>query len=331
MTDACCQLHCHSSLSFKDGLPSEAGLVIRAKDLGQPGIGLTNHGHLYGAPRFFKACKEHNMKGVIGMEIYEAMPHVWDPDPAGPHHALFKGKWEEGKWRYFHLTLWAQDQTGWENLCAIHTKSFTQGFKPKNQPLVDRATLEQHSAGVIVGLGCPQSRTNRTLETQGYSAALAAAEWYFEVFPGRVYVEVMTATPDQMRMLTDQRNIAKHFGAETVGTNDIHYLVRSDGVLNGPHHMLVQARKHKSAATAEAETQDRSDDSFGDWYGSSDFYVKTRAEMIESGVFAREVDVGLEILDRVTFDFNGMPPPQPPVAHVPPPGENPAFDAWLAS
>lgn len=329
--DHCVQLHTHSSLSFKDGLPSEDGIVAKAYELDQPGVGLTNHGHLYGAQRFFKACAKYNVKGVIGTEIYEAVPHTWDTDPDGPGHALFKGKWTPGLQRYFHLTLWAMNQEGWENLCALHTQSFTKPYKPKNQPLIDRASLERHSAGIIVGLGCINSRVNQAwVRGEGDNAAYKAADWYFETFEDRVYVEVMANVAEQVSLLVPQRKLAKRYGRPTVGTNDVHYLERADGVKDGSHHTLIKARKWRSSASAEAESDDQSDDSFGSWYGSDEYFMKTRAEMVACGIQASEVDASMEILDRVTFDFDGMPDPKPPAAPVPEPGQDPEFDAWLA-
>lgn len=330
MADLCCQLHCHDSMSFKDGLAPIEKLVERAAELEQPGIGCTNHGHVYSAPRFFRACSKFNIRGVIGMEAYEAVPHTWDPDPSGPHHALFKGKWQEGVHRYYHLTLWVMNQKGWENLCAIHTQSYTKGFKPKNQPLVDRDTLERHNEGLLLGLGCPQSRTNRALE-QGFQEGIDAAKWYFDVFGDRVYVEVMAALPEQVRMLADQRKLAKYFGRPTMGVNDVHYLTRDDGVLRGPHHMLVMARKFKSKDTEAAESADRSDDAFGSWYGSDQFYVKTRQEMVQSGIFQAEVDTSLLFLDRVNFDFLAMDEPKPPTARIPDIGVDLDFDHYVLS
>lgn len=330
MSDRCVQLHVHNSHSFLDGLAPAADLVARAAELGQPGIGLTNHGHLFAAPPFFSACKQHGIKGVIGMEAYEAVPHTWDPDPEGPHVRLFKEEYDVNKPRYYHLTLWAMNQQGWENLCAIHTKSYTKDYKPKNQPLVDRATLEQHHEGIIVGLGCPQSRTNRALE-RDYNQALAAAKWYFDVFDDRVYVEVMSVLPEQVRMLSDQRKLAKYFNRPTLGVNDVHYVWKKDGAFNGPHHTLVMARKYKSAAVAETETGDASDEAFGSWYGADGFYMKSRDEMIQAGIFPAEIDVSLEILDRVEFDFYAMPEPKPPTAHIPGPGVDLEFDAFVAA
>jgi len=331
---------------FKDGLAPEADLVARAAGLGQPGIGLTNHGNLFGTPALFKACTEHNVKGAIGMEIYEAVPHEINIDlessckekdgKDNPLYELsevarFKRKYDPQQPRYFHLTLWAMNLEGWENLCALHTLSYEELYKPKYQPLIDRAHLEQHSAGLIVGLGCPASRTNWTLAAQGLDAAIEAASWYFDVFDDRVYVEVMGNLPEQQAALRDQRRLAQHFGRPTLAVNDVHYVTREDGVEHGAHHTLVQARKYKSSATAEEQSTDKSDDSYGSWYGSDEFFLKSREEMLQTGMLAPEIDTSVAVLDRIDFDFSQMDKPAKPQALVPDPGDEPEFDIWLQS
>lgn len=342
MSDACCQLHVHSSHSFKDGLAPESDLVERAAELGQPGIGLTNHGNLFGTPALFKACDEHGVKGVVGMEIYEAVSPKIDPELealahgdvdkySGSEWARFKEKYNPATPRYFHLTLWAMNLTGWENLCALHTLSYTAPFKPKNQPLIDKANLEKHSEGLILGLGCPASRVNWTLATAGYEPALDVASWYFDVFGDRAYVEVMGNLPEQQSALRPQRKLAQHFGRPCLASNDVHYVKREDGVENGAHHTLVQARKFGSTSTKDEKSDDKSDEAFGSWYGSDEFFLKSREEMLQTGMQPGEIDSSLEILDRVSFDFNKLEPPRKPRAPVPAAGVDPEFELWLTT
>ena len=322
----CCQLHCHSTSSFFDGLAPVDELVERAAALGQPGIALTDHGNIFGAAKFFKACKKHGIKGVIGMEAYEAVPHAWDPER---DKAIMDRKFDEGP-RYFHLTMWAQDLQGWQNLCGLHSDSFRLHHKPKNQPLVDRAMLEKRSEGLMIGLGCMASRTNRAMAEQGPDAAYEAAKWYVEVFGDRVYAEVMGNLPEQMALINDQRKLATKLGVPVIATNDVHYVTQEDGRENGPHHALVQARAFKKKEKEE-QSDDKSDAGYGKWYGTDEFYLKSRAEMLTTGgINAAEIDRTLEVLDRVTFDFYSIAEPAPPVAPVPVPGEDPEFDQFLA-
>lgn len=259
------------------------------------------------------------------MEAYEAVPHEWD---AERDKAILTRQWDGGQSRYFHLTIWVADLTGWRNLCQLHSQSFTKNFRPKNQPLLDRASLERHSDGLMIGLGCMASRVNRALATDGLDDAYKAAKWYTEVFEDRVYCEVMANLPEQQALLRDQRKLAKKLGRPTVATNDVHYLERSDGAEGGTHHILVQARAHRKKDVEK--TDDKSEAGYGKWYGTDEFYLKSAQQMKEtSGLQEDEVERTGEVMARCEFDFSGLTHPAPPVAPVPEPGEDKAFDKWL--
>ena len=326
-------LHTHSNMSQKDGLAPVDELVARAAQLGQPGIGLTDHGVMFGAPALFKACAHHQIQGMMGCELYEAVPHQFDMERDG---GIFKIKWADlqpGQYRYHHLTVWAINDMGWRNLCALHARSWSPAYHPtvRGKPLVDRASLEEHSEGLIVGLGCLASRTSAALATQGEEAAYQQAKWAAEVFAGRCFMEVMGNLPEQQALIRGQRRVAQRLGIPVIATNDVHYTLQEHGREHGPHHTLVQSRMFKKAGT-EAST-DRSDTGFGSWHGSG-FWLKSGAEMLATGGLLRdEITRTVEVLAMADFDFNAIPKPAPPVADVliPSVGDDPAFDAFLAA
>jgi DNA polymerase-3 subunit alpha len=324
-----CHLHVHSVKSFRDGLEPVENLVAKAAFLGQPGIALTDHGVLYGAPDLFKAAKDYGIKAVPGMEIYEPVPHAFDIERDGE---IFKVKWADlpdGTYRYHHLTLWAMNEAGWLNLVELHSQSFQAEYHPseRGKPLIDRASMEAHNEGLMVGLGCIASRTNQALVRGDEDAAYEAGKWHAEVFEDRAYVEIHANTAEQIALQRGQRRLAQRLGIPTLGTNDVHYLDRKDGVEHGPHHTLVKSRRFKKADTEEST--DKSDDGFGSWYGSDGFYMKSAQQMLEAGYPREELVRSVEILDRVTFDFDALPKPKPPVAVVPEPGEDESFEAFL--
>lgn len=321
-----CHLHVHSRYSFLDGLAPVDRLAARAAELEQPALALTDHGVLFGAVQFFKACENSGIKAIIGMEAYEAVPHAWDFERDA---VVFKDKYDKDRPRYFHLTLWAHSLVGWRNLCALHTKSFTADYKPKNQPLIDRANLELHSEGVGVGLGCMQSRTNQAIARGG--DGYEQAKWYREVFGDRLVVEVMANLPEQQAILRPQRKLAKRLGVPCVATNDVHYLEQADGVEHGPHHVLVQARRWKrKQEKSEEGVTDKSEVGYGQWYGTDQFYLKSEQQMHDTGGFLdQELENTLLVADATDFQFSKVPKPSPPVAPIPEPGEDPEFDAFL--
>jgi DNA polymerase III subunit alpha len=330
----CAHLHCHSRYSFKDGQDPVEDLVARAAELGQPGIALTDHGVLFGAPDLFKACAQHDIKGVIGMEGYEAAV-PWDFD-LERDSAIFKVKWADlqpGQDRYYHLTLWVLDRRGWENICALHSQAWSPDHYPtvRGKPLIDRAMLAQHNEGLAIGLGCIASRTSVMLARHtDWHPAYEAASFYVDTFGAdRVFMEVQGNTTDQQALISAQRKLAKRLGVESVATNDVHYVRRTSGVQHGSHHILVQSRRFKKADTEEAT--DKSDDGFGQWYGSDGFYLKSADEMLQTGgLLPDEIERTLQVLDLVDFNFQSLPEPRPPIIAAPAPGVDKGFDSWLA-
>ena len=90
-------LHVHSEYSLLDGACKIDALAARAAELGMPALGLTDHGVLNGAVEFYKACRKHDVKPILGLEAY-----------------LCDDRHERDKVRYErnHLTLLARNGDG---------------------------------------------------------------------------------------------------------------------------------------------------------------------------------------------------------------------------
>jgi DNA polymerase-3 subunit alpha len=113
-------LHVHSHYSLLDGLSKVEDLVKKAKEYGMTALALTDHGAMYGAIEFYKACKDAGIKPIIGVETYIANRTRFDRD------AQIDNK------RY-HLTLLARNAVGYKNLMKAVSKSYLEGFyyKPR--------------------------------------------------------------------------------------------------------------------------------------------------------------------------------------------------------
>ena len=61
-------LHIHSEFSLLDGANRIKDLPVRAKELGMDSIAITDHGVMFGAIDFYKACKKEGIKPIIGCE-----------------------------------------------------------------------------------------------------------------------------------------------------------------------------------------------------------------------------------------------------------------------
>ena len=140
MADDFVHLHVHSDFSLLDGAASVKGLAAKAAQLGQTALALTDHGNMFGVINFYNACKEKNIKPIIGCEFYVA------PD------SRFEKKETQGKKKYYHLILLAKNETGYRNLMVLCAKGYTEGMYYK--PRIDDEILEKHSKGLICLSAC---------------------------------------------------------------------------------------------------------------------------------------------------------------------------------
>ena len=74
-------LHVHSEFSLLDGANRIKDLPVRAKELGMDSIAITDHGVMYGAIDFYKACKKEGVKPIIGCEVYVAPRTRFQKEP----------------------------------------------------------------------------------------------------------------------------------------------------------------------------------------------------------------------------------------------------------
>ncbi len=75
-------LHAHTNFSFGDGACRIPELVAAAAGMGMPALAATDHEGLYGAVRFYQACKEAGIKPIVGVEL-TVEPAV-EPRSPGP-------------------------------------------------------------------------------------------------------------------------------------------------------------------------------------------------------------------------------------------------------
>ncbi len=208
-------LHNHSEYSLLDGHSKLHEMVKRAADLGQPAIALTDHGNVHGAIDFYQAARKVGVKPIIGVEGYVA------PGPRTERNSNERFP--------YHLTLLAQNHTGYQNILRLVTKGHLEGFYYR--PRFDREILEQYSEGVIVLSGCPSGELARNIKNGAEAQITETAGWYREVFKDRYYLELMMheGVPEQASINRRLLELAKSQNLPLVATNDSHYVHQEDG------------------------------------------------------------------------------------------------------
>ena len=119
MADSFTHLHVHTEFSMLDGASRLDELVAKAVQDGQPAIGMTDHGNMYGTLDFYKECNRQGIKPIIGTEAYMAHEHRSERPSRRGRVDDSGGETEGGKKLYYHLTLLAENNEGYKNLIQL--------------------------------------------------------------------------------------------------------------------------------------------------------------------------------------------------------------------
>lgn len=228
-------LHVHTEYSLLDGITHIKDLIKRAKELGMDALAITDHGSMYGAIEFYKACRDAEIKPIIGCEMYVA--------PRS--HTQKEGKIDADP---YHLTLIAKDYQGYLNLMKLVSTAWLDGYYYR--PRVDKELLRKHHEGLIALSSCPAGEFIRSLDSGGLEKAEATAKEYFEIFgEGNYYFEVqdhhwgehakevsepsIKADLERMQKLQDVtfeavKKLGEKLNIQTVATKDLHYVNQED-------------------------------------------------------------------------------------------------------
>ena len=107
MADSFVHLHQHTEYSMLDGAARIGDVVASAVKDGQPAMGITDHGNMYGVLDFYQECNKAGVKPIIGSELYMAHEHRDERlQLRGSRMDDSGGEVEGGKKAYYHLTHW---------------------------------------------------------------------------------------------------------------------------------------------------------------------------------------------------------------------------------
>src|SRR2546429_6058699 len=216
-------LHTHPDFGRPDGPSRIYAMVERAAELGMPALALTDHGVMYGAIHFYKACRQKGIKKILGFEAYVA--------PRG--RADREARVDRDP---YHLTILAADGEGYRNLMALCTIGQKEGLYYK--PRIDREVLARHSKGLIVLSGCLGGEVATQITQGDVEGARETVAAYRDIFgPDRYLLEVQRHGIRAQEAVNETLiGFSKELGLRLVATNDLHYVHRHDAE---PHDVLL--------------------------------------------------------------------------------------------
>lgn len=271
-------LHVHTEYSLLDGSNKISEYVKRMQELGMTAGAITDHGVMFGAIDFYKACKAAGIKPIIGCEVYVAPDSRFDKELTG------------GDDRYYHLILLAENNQGYANLCKIVSRGFTEGYYYK--PRVDMEVLKEFHEGIICLSACLAGEVQRDIQKGLLDEARRCALRYQECFgAGNYYLELQDhGIPEQRTVNMELMKMSRELHIPLVATNDCHYTYSEDAEA---HDILLCIQTGKKVTDEDRMR-----------YEGGQYYVKSEAEMRELFPYALEaIDNTVAIAERCNVEI----------------------------
>ncbi|MBL7044995.1 MAG: DNA polymerase III subunit alpha [Parcubacteria group bacterium] len=209
-------LHTHSHYSLLNALPKIDDLINSAVKANMPSLALTDSGNLYGAIEFYKACKDADIKPIIGVDAFVAVRTRHDKE------ARIDNKRSR-------LVLLAKNNAGYKNLLKLVTCSQLEGFYYK--PRVDKELLEKYSDGLVAIIPSFSGETTVALKEKDEEKAKEKLEWYKNTFGNdNVYLEI-THHPEiegHQEVQEKIKKLSQDSDTELVAAHDVYYLKAED-------------------------------------------------------------------------------------------------------
>ncbi|MBA2624426.1 MAG: DNA polymerase III subunit alpha, partial [Acidimicrobiia bacterium] len=260
-------LHTHTEFSMLDGASRVADVVAAAAADGQPGLGITDHGNMYGVLDFYAACKAAGVNPIIGTEAYMAGESRHERPRRRGRVDDTGGDAGGGEKLYYHLTLLAMSNRGYANLMQLSSRAYLEGYFYK--PRLDWELLSEHAEGLVASTGCLGGVVAQSLLRGDVAGATERAARLQDIFgKDSLFVELQDhGLAEQKATNPKLVEIARQIGAPLLATNDSHYTHRHDSTahdallcvqtgstIDDPSRFKLEGEEHylKSAAEMRA-------------------------------------------------------------------------------
>lgn len=270
-------LHLHSEYSLLDGACRIKDIPKSVKALGQKAVAITDHGNMFGAVEFYKACKDEGIKPIIGCEVYLA-----------PGSRFEKTRVNNSP--YYHLVLLAKNDIGYKNLSFLVSCGYTDGFYVK--PRIDLSVLEEHSEGIIALSACLAGYIPSAIMSGDIAGAKKHIYKMKEIFGyDNFFLELQNHGIDEQIDVNEALiDLAKETNTQLVCTNDVHYLQKEDSYLQS---VLMSVQMNTTLSKKSSSM-----------FPTNEFYLKSESQMKEMfGKVKEAMENTVKIADRCNFDF----------------------------
>lgn len=234
--------HTHTTYSYGDGFGTVREHVRRAASLGMTALAVSEHGNVNSHVALERECRDAGIKPIFGVEAYFSPPN---------------------QRLKFHITLFAMNEEGYQNLNRIVTASYINTYQ---YPTVHWENLVKYNKGIVAFSGCSDSliactllggkslgEKRETYSESDYENTCKKIRQFSNVFDnGRFFLEVQQF-PQLQRTCTLNTTFAQisaELDIPLIATADVHYPFSEQ---NQMQKVLHAARRSSSVAITEAQ------------------------------------------------------------------------------
>jgi DNA polymerase-3 subunit alpha len=258
--------------SLLDGLSKPDQIAERCKEIGANVCALTDHGNIAGAVKFYSAMKKHNIKPILGCELY-----ICSKDP--------KIKETDNR-SLSHFIVLAQNYKGWKNLIKIVSES----NKPEHyyhKPRLDLETLKQINSGHLIAITGHLGSTladiildNYELKSNWIELGKQHLEYLKKIFNNKVFLEAQLIDQDnlpvQIKLTEAIRHLAQLTNLKVICTPDAHYCKKEDAV---DQRILLCNNLKLTMQDISRKIGNNEDVPLGCFFSSDNYHIPSQEEM----------------------------------------------------
>jgi DNA polymerase III subunit alpha len=166
-------LRTHTEFSVVDGTLRVDDAVHAAREDHQVALAITDLGNLFGAVKFYRACRSAGVKPLIGVDLWLEPVNGTDKQAT-------------------RLLLLVSNSAGYLNLCQLLSRAWTANVQ-RAQAWVKWEWLAECHEGLIALSGADSGAVGAALLAGDGERAQALAQRLAAIYPGRFYIEVQRA------------------------------------------------------------------------------------------------------------------------------------------
>jgi DNA polymerase-3 subunit alpha len=201
-------LRTHTEFSVVDGTLRIDDAADAARADGQVALAIADLNNLFGAVKFYKACRGAGVKPILGVDVWM--------EPEGAEKVPSR------------LLLLVQNTQGYLNISELLARAWTRNAQ-RAQAWVKWEWLTELSGGLIALSGADGGALGIALLAGDTRRAAAVAQRLAELFPGRFYIELQRAAqPSNEPHVRAAVPLAAELKLPVVATHPVQFLTPDD-------------------------------------------------------------------------------------------------------